>query len=284
MPEDWVSPDMACDQAFAAIAAACCAEIDAQLAICLASDDPAGPHKARVALRRLTTALDAFAPILRRGQAAGARARAKRIFRVLGKLRDADVYLADHAGDADRARLQGETAALRQKTRKALRQSRAVAMAPALMRQLATGGLMRRRPRGLQMRAAPVGDLARAALDRAWARVQAPGAALEGLGEEARHEFRKDMKTLRYLAEFFAPLWPGPGAGAFRETLQQVQDDLGLLNDLANARRRGGATDPGQEARALAGARGHWQRLTDAPAFWAVSPSDAPPSGRRSPS
>jgi CHAD domain-containing protein len=63
-----------------------------------------------------------------------------------------------------------------------------------------------------------------------------------GLGEQedaARHQLRKDTKKLRYAAEFFASLFEGKRQkrryGRFLETLEALQDKLGLLNDAVSA-------------------------------------------------
>jgi len=50
---------------------------------------------------------------------------------------------------------------------------------------------------------------------------------------------RKEAKKLRYSVEFFASLFTGDKAehrrAAFRDALEDLQDDLGALNDLAVA-------------------------------------------------
>lgn len=279
-----VGPDQPSDAAFTALLHEIAAEIDRQLAVFLGSEAESGPHKTRVALRRLTTALQAFAPILKRAAAAKTRAEAKRIFRSLGEVRDADVYLAGRRGSGDDARsdsdLARETAELRLRVRERLRMDKAVAFAPALLRDLAEGRVLKTGKPGLAARARPVGALAGKALDAAWAAGLAHGPNLAKLDEEARHEFRKDMKTLRYTAEFFEPFWPEEAWSGFHAALQELQDSLGLLNDLAVARRKngarakGGKAKPGkavlgkEEALALEQACALWLRLQTAGPFW----------------
>jgi len=60
---------------------------------------------------------------------------------------------------------------------------------------------------------------------------------LETLEDEPRHELRKDAKKLRYAAAFFALLLADKREVArqrvFITTLQEVQDQLWALNDLA---------------------------------------------------
>ncbi|WP_225027769.1 CHAD domain-containing protein [Xinfangfangia pollutisoli] len=266
------------DLAFSALLHEVVVEIDRQMAVFLGSEQDSGPHKTRVALRRLTTALDAFAPILKRKAAGRARAEAKWIFRRLGRVRDADVYLAGRrkrgAPAAEIEALARDTLALRAEMREALRLKKAVAFAPALLRDLSEGLLLKTGQRGLAARARPVSRLAARALDAAWAAGLSHGKDIAGLSEEARHEFRKDMKTLRYTAEFFEPLWPVDRWAEFEAALEDLQDALGLLNDLAVARRKAGkkaparATDRGDEAQALEAAEALWRRLLQAGPFW----------------
>jgi CHAD domain-containing protein len=262
------------DTAFSTLLHETAAEIDRQLAVFLGTELESGPHKTRVALRRLTTALQAFAPILKRKPAARIRAEAKRIFRRLGKVRDADVYLAARRRSGAEPEAEGplarETAELRLRVRETLRMDKAVAFAPGLLRDLSEGLILKTGRRGLAARARPVGRLAGKALDAAWAAGLSHGRSLAKLGEEARHEFRKDMKTLRYTAEFFEPFWPEESWASFQEALQELQDALGLLNDLAVARRKSGAKARGgkEEAGALDAAEAMWRRLQEAGPFW----------------
>jgi CHAD domain-containing protein len=246
-----------------------CRDIDMYLAQFMESDEESGAHKTRVALRRLTTALDSFAPLLRRKARKVARDEAKTIFRQLGHVRDADVFIAGLAERARTPALLKETDSLRRKTRSKIRRKKAIGFAARLMRSLGTGELLGRRRAARAAQAMPVGQFAAQALAAAWQTCQTHGADLAHLSEDSRHEFRKDMKSFRYLAEFFAPLWPAGDWEQFRERLQDLQDDLGTLNDLANARRRSGETGVGtQELRTLLRADTAWAELSAQPMWW----------------
>jgi len=61
--------------------------------------------------------------------------------------------------------------------------------------------------------------------------------ALESGTPEERHAVRIAAKRLRYIAEFFAPLFPRKRAKAYLKALTAVQDVLGRLNDAATALR-----------------------------------------------
>ena len=121
---------------FCAIASACIDDLDRSLAEFMATSAPEGPHKARVALRRLTTALDAFKPLMCKAEAKALRVRAKAIFRRLGRVRDADVYDQTKGGEGAST----ETEALRQAVRSALRRRDALKFGPLLRRKLKVSG------------------------------------------------------------------------------------------------------------------------------------------------
>ncbi|AWB49535.1 hypothetical protein HYN69_14420 [Gemmobacter aquarius] len=233
-------PGMTAEAALRHILQRCCSEIDGHLALVLDSDDAAGPHKARVWLRRTVTALDAFAPVLKRKATAELRAEAKDIFRALGKLRDQDVLLAAVPPEERSAKLEAETARLRVKLRLRLRERNAVLFSPVLARKVEDGSVFRTGERARAMRAAGVGQIAVAALDASWKRCGRRGADIDALRAQALHGFRKDLKTLRYLSEFFTPFLPTEGATTFRAEMQRMQDLLGVATDaqLAKAMRR----------------------------------------------
>ena len=77
------------------------------------------------------------------------------------------------------------------------------------------------------------------ALNRFHRKVKKEGLDLAEADDGVRHELRKDAKKLRYAAEFFASLFERKGEKRrykrFVRALQALQDQLGLLNDLAAA-------------------------------------------------
>jgi CHAD domain-containing protein len=261
-----VEPDMTCETALAVLLDQCAADLTRHLAEVMQSPAPEGPHKARVALRRLTTALDAFAGLLRGAERRAWRRRAKAIFHRLGRLRDADVYLATarsaHKSKRQIAALKAEGEALRRATRDRLTRDAAEDFAPALRAALASGVLFRQGPTGLALRQQSLAPFAAATLRQAGARAARHGPRIAPMTAEARHAFRKDLKSLRYLTEFFAPL-SADAPTAHHVALAALQDDLGLLNDLATARRRDGKAlgRSKPEKAALARAEAHWARV-----------------------
>lgn len=258
--------------AFRFLLAQCCAELDQQIAQFLESDDPVGAHKTRVALRRLTTILDSFQGILKRKAYAAERARAKAIFRAIGKVREADVYLDLRGQDASRkarATAQAKAQKLRDTVRRKLRKDGMVGITPALLGKVADGSLFKGKDRGLAARARPLAETAAEALDGYRDACLTFPADLSRLTGERLHDLRKALKGWRYASEFFAPVWQPAEWPALRDLMRKVQDDLGRLNDLAAARMQDGQSDPRAEAEALRRATAVWAALRDAPRWWA---------------
>lgn len=262
-----LTADIDTEAAFRLLIGPCCAEVDRQLAQFFESDDPVGAHKARVALRRLTTTLDAFRDILRKKARAAERAKAKAIFRTIGKVREADVYL-ELRGAAATEKARAKARRLRDEVRRKLRKDRIVGYTPALLGQVADGSIFRKKPAGLAARGRPVRDAAVAALQDSWAGCAGFSADLSDLSDAHRHDLRKALKGLRYTSEFFAPVWQSPEWPASRAHLRDLQDALGEMNDLALARDRDGMTDPRAEADALMRAQAAWTILRSARHWW----------------
>ncbi|MFI0395073.1 CHAD domain-containing protein [Paracoccus jiaweipingae] len=232
-------------------------------------DDPEHPHRARVALRRLRSALRGFAPILDAGAAHKLSRRARKLFRLLGPLREADVALAAFAGDHDRDHRRAHARKLRDRARDDLRRADAAGFAGLIAAWLDDGRLLSDGHAARRLAAADARLLAAQALAAAWTAVLVYGPDLAALDDETRHEFRKDIKTLRYLSEFFADLWPGTATG-FGTRLEALQGALGDLNDIT-VHAAGAALDPSLQARfdsALADAGQAWQGLRACGPWW----------------
>ena len=233
------------------------------LAQLMTSDDPEGPHKARVALRRLRAAFTAFRPILRAPVYRRQTATLRNLGREIGRLRDADVLaLALNLPDF-------ATAATHQRalTRRALRKARAARWADRLADKLADGPAPKSWFR--KSRKSPVLPLAVKALDHAFQRSRSHGPDLTVLPEEQRHDLRKSLKSLRYICDHFRPLWPQADP-AFPTLLAALQDDLGHLNDISVARALGQTLPDAPEV--LAHAQTQWAALLATPHFWAATP------------
>ncbi len=232
----------------------------------MSSDDIEGPHKARVALRRLRVALQAFKPIVAKPLYDSLQTALRDTFRTLGTLRDADVLaLAMNLPD-----LHAAATATRAQVRADLKSARAARLGGRITRAFA--GKSWRRQGTKSARNAPAAALAATALDRAWQTCLTFGPDLIALPPEIRHELRKSLKTLRYLGDHFNSLWPSPTRDAFVSRLKALQEDLGTLNDHATARSHGFAAP--DDAPFVAAAQTHWTALCASPVWWS---QPAPP-------
>lgn len=244
-----LTANMPSQDALAAILRGCGQDFALQLAVFLESPDPDGPRKARVALRRLTTALDAFEPILRRSRARDLRRRAKEMFRHLGEIRDADV-----AGVVDVREEDADW--LRSRVRKHLRKAKAAEFAARLQSSTFADGLMKSGKSSRGPREKALIRTAARSLEQARERCFKHGTDLSRLSDTKIHDLRKALKAWRYLAEFFAPCWPEDDAvPARRLAFQALQDAFGVLTDQSLVRRRGGEVDPADVETATARAQ-----------------------------
>jgi inorganic triphosphatase YgiF len=191
-------------------------------------------HQARVALRRLRTALSLFRELIPQPQTAEFGMRLRRLAATLGDVRDLDVLLAAPLPGPLAVRLE----AAREAAWAGLAATLSGAEARVLMLDLVawlTCGTWRSDPQTLALRAIAPRKAAARLLDRKLRKVRRHSRHLAELHPEARHELRKDAKKLRYAIDFLNPLFPGKDQRedreAFVKALSKLQDGLGALND-----------------------------------------------------
>lgn len=275
--------EMTAAGAFRQIVQSCVRQFRLNEALLLVGRDAEALHQARVALRRLRSALAIFKPMLAGSASAALGGELRWLAAELGQARDLDVLL-DRAGpDA----LHGRVAAAREAAYDRVGEVLASPRARALMIDVAewtVGGDWLRAADTQSERDATARDFAVSALDRFRRKVRKDGRDLDRASDEARHEVRKDAKKLRYASEFFASLFEHRRERRrhrkFVAALEQLQDQLGALNDLATApellEKLGFADDP-DAAGLLAGdsrgtllkcaAKAH-EELIDRRRFW----------------
>lgn len=227
--------DATAGEAFAGVAGACLRQFRLNEDLLLRGQDPDALHQARVALRRLRSALSIFRRVVADNRFEHLRGELRWLAATLGEARDLDV-LIERIGRRDAL---GEArAAAYARVGEALGSVRALTLMLDLAEWLAVGA-WRTAPADPAAVARPARDFARDTLDRLRRRLGKRGRGLRKMGDEARHEVRIDAKKLRYAAEFFAPLFPGPKrerrARRFIGAMQEVQAHLGDLNDIATA-------------------------------------------------
>lgn len=232
-PVDLAAP-LSEGEAFRAVARSCLRHYRLNEIVLLGSRDADALHQARIALRRLRSALSLFRATVRGKDYQHVRDELGWLSGQLGDARNFDVLLAGQAGQSEgdpvRARLQKARAKAYDRVEAALDSERA----RALMLRLALwieAGAWRFRERA----ARDIAGLAAHQLERQWRRVKRHGARLGKAGADVRHRLRLDVKKLRYAAEFLAGLSAKKPKLARRDrfiaALKDLQERLGDLGD-----------------------------------------------------
>jgi triphosphatase len=233
-----LDPDDGTGSAFALIAQSCIRQFRLNESVLLQSGDADALHQARVGLRRLRSAFSLFKPLFQDDPAVDRlRGELRWLAGSLGDVRNLDVLIARIDGPV-RQRLAGARADALVAAMVALNSGRALALMLDLAEWLAIGK-WRTEPTDARLSAAPIEHIAVRLLDRHRKRLKKNGRRLAKLDDHDRHQVRIEAKKLRYATEFFASLWKGKKAKRryrdFLSALEDLQDALGMLNDLATA-------------------------------------------------
>jgi len=279
----------------------CLAQIADNMVVVAESEADEGPHQLRVGLRRLRTALSVFGASLGKPATAPLNDAARDLGRLVGRLRDADVLIAEvvepaaalgleaAARSALLAALDARRERVRAEVRAGLAGPEAVGFLFDLGLFIEGRGWLAPSDYGQTERlAAPISDVAPAMLGKQHKRVRKAGRHVRKLDAEALHELRKELKKLRYAVDMLGPLYAEDAVGPYLKALKELQDSFGSLNDAAMAE----ASLTGAEAPAPddpAAQRGvgwvlgtlavkvaddrpklfdRWDRLRDADPFW----------------
>lgn len=220
--------------------------------------NPEFVHQARVALRRLRSLLQTFAPLLPDGFAPRHFRPFRPLMQQLGEVRNRDVFVQETLSpllESDQA--PEKLSRLQQRTIRAGARARRKVL--ACLQDAAYGQAV------LDLTAAlyALPDTITIAVDGATTLRRFAAARLADCAGQARtlaeslsycqgeaeivqrHRLRLLFKRLRYSLAAFAPLWPAAAEGDYLQRLVALQDLLGQLNDLATAR-------------CLAGDKQHW--------------------------
>ncbi|WP_088184122.1 CHAD domain-containing protein [Sphingobium sp. Z007] len=270
-----LDPTMSIRQAFLRIVAACLRHYRLNEALLLDQYTAEALHQARVAIRRLRSALKLFKPVLQAADVARFQRELRWLAGVLGEARDLDVLAPRIGGDAARARLAVAQGQAHDRVLQWLESARVRMVLLDLVEWMALGA-------GLDAKAGrSVVPFAATGLRKLRKGIAKGGRHMMRLSDEARHSVRKDAKRLRYGAEFFAGLFDGKQKRrrrhkAFLDKLESMQDALGALNDLvttpATLARHGLPCDIGtggvEKAELVAAAAIAHGDLVDARRFW----------------
>lgn len=231
-----LTADMTAAEAFGQIVASCLRQFRLNEDLLLATRAAEPLHQARIALRRLRSALTIFRPMLG-DHGAALRDELRWLAGELGEARDLDVLLPRAPEGPLRDRLRKAREAAHDRVADALSSGRARGLMLDLTEWTSAGDWLSD-PAAVDARAMPARDFAAAALSRFRRKVRRGGRGLALLDDESRHDLRKDAKKLRYAADFFDPLFRDRHRKArrrFAAALADFQDRMGELNDLAAA-------------------------------------------------
>lgn len=199
---------------------------------------PEFTHQARVALRRLRSAIKLFAPVLPPEFVTAYGQTWQTLAGALGDARNWDVFLEETLPPIQATFPQNRDI----KNLRSAARSRAKAARRAVIRILA----VKEYPRLLvEFTSAvyalgdtlpmPLNDFANERITRHARRAKKLAARHATLNTEERHSMRISCKKLRYTVEFFTPLLPEKRLRPYLAALSRLQDELGLINDHVTA-------------------------------------------------
>ncbi|MCB1941165.1 MAG: CHAD domain-containing protein [Candidatus Accumulibacter sp.] len=243
--------------AFRTIALACQKHLqDNEHGVC-ESDDPEFVHQARVAIRRLRSAIRVWRPLLPEGFVSRFDPLWQSLAGRLGEARNWDVFSTETVPTIAAAFPNGveshRLSAYAQRrcaiSREAARNEFRSVDYSRLLLEFTAAVLALRDDENLRLDA-----FAPACLDKRARQVsQLAAEALAG-DAAARHRLRVAYKRLRYALEFFAPLFPGELLRNYHVSASGLQEMLGRLNDLAVAAQLSEEALPGEAGAAIR----HW--------------------------
>lgn len=228
-----LTPEMTPGEAFRAIAFACLEQLQRNEVLGRAQTDPEFVHQARVALRRLRSALKLFAPVLPETILAYGEVW-KILAATLGEARNWDIFLsetlpaleADFPGHAELHRLRRGGQLQGAKARRTVEQFFSDAEYSRCLLGFTAALATPPKPE-----ASTVEAFARQRLDRLARRARRLARRNVDGDRESWHQLRIRLKELRYAVEFFSPLLPRRRLKPYAAALARLQDELGLAND-----------------------------------------------------
>jgi len=230
--------DMTAAEAFQHIVLTCLRQFRQNEDLFLDGHAPEALHQARVALRRLRSALSIFKPLSDDDVGARLRKALRRLARELGEARSVDAMIAHTPPGKLRHRLETERHRLYARVDRILA-SRRVRRLMLDLSEWSSNGAWLGTADVADIRNQPARAFAGDALDRLRRKVKKQGRDLAKGDDQARHTLRKNAKKLRYAGEFFTALFDRKRERRrykrFISALEALQDELGALNDLVTA-------------------------------------------------
>ena len=220
--------------AFRCIALSCLEHFQRNEQGLLHSKDPEFVHQARVALRRLRSAIKLFSPVLPPEFVATYGQTWQTLGSALGEARNWDVFLDEtlppiaeaFPDDKDIKRLRKAAQRKTQSARKSIVGLLATREYPRLLLEFTAAVYT-----VSQSLPIPLEDFARRQISRHTRRARKLAIRHAELTPPERHKMRIAFKKLRYILGFFASLPSPKKYQPYLAVLAQLQDELGLIND-----------------------------------------------------
>jgi triphosphatase len=226
-----VRTGMTVAEGFQTIVAACVRHFRLNEPIVIERRQAEALHQARVAMRRLRSALTLFRPAITGPKFEHIRDALRSLTAELGDARNLDVFLQRNLPDGERERLERKRECAYDSAIEALESPRARLLILDLVSWAALGEWRQGKKAGK-----PLGPFVRRRIDRLWAKV-ADARKLGAMEDQERHHLRIQVKKLRYALEFVAALHADEkDRKKFGKAMEAVQDSLGYFHDIIVAR------------------------------------------------
>lgn len=232
-----VHRDMTVGSAFETIVHACLKHYRLNEPVVLHQGKAAALHQARVAMRRLRSALVLFRPAVEDVEFQHLRHELRWFTAQLGDARNLDVYLERDLPKDERERLIRKRERAYEQVADAMNSHKFRRLLIDIVGWCAIGAW-----RSGKLAHRPIEGFANGRLDRLWKSVTAAGSDLASMDESERHALRIQIKKLRYAIEFLEGIYKRArdNEKRFAAAVEQLQESLGKLNDITTAETLGG--------------------------------------------
>jgi inorganic triphosphatase YgiF len=240
-----VRPGMSVAEGFAVIVQSCLRHFRLNEPLVVKERNADALHQARVAIRRLRSALTLFRPAVADEEFDRLREELRWFTGQLGDARNLDVYLERDIPKQERKRLLRQREKAYDQLIEALNTRRFRLLMIDLM-AFATVGEWRSGEKASR----PLPDFAERRISRLWLKICGHD-NIRSMGDEERHGLRIEIKKLRYALDFMQALHEHVGRRQkqFTKAIEALQGALGRLNDIVTARHfaEGEAAEDGSE-------------------------------------
>ncbi len=202
-------------------------------------------HQARIAVRRMRSALRTFEPVVDDRRERLLSRRLGGVGRAFGDARDQDVFATVTLAHVERQVAIDDEGRRAMVALRDVAASRRIEAHAALMRHLDAGEFgavtiaveraIVRLERAAAKDRATLAKRAPRWLGRQMDRIVPLARRIACLDDVARHGLRIEVKRLRYALDLFAGLYPAEAVDDYRDALAALQDKLGKINDAAVA-------------------------------------------------